>query len=78
MSKKSGPEFNSRKYQGQLERELIIGAILIFIFVGGGLIAFFWGGSAFVTALGCFTLAGGLIACLWLFFKVLEWIARDR
>lgn len=77
MTRKPERPFNSRKYQGQLERELILGGILITLLIGGGLIAFFWGGSAFVTALSCFALAGGLIAVLWLFLKLLEWFARD-
>ena len=68
--------FNSRKYQGQLERELILGGILITLIVGGGLIALFWGGSAFATAMGCFAVAGILIAGLWLFLKVIEIAAR--
>ncbi|MBI5305876.1 MAG: hypothetical protein HY868_27355 [Chloroflexi bacterium] len=77
MAGKPERPFNTRKYQGQLERELIVGGILITLIVGGGLIAFFWGGSALITALGCFALTGGLIVLLWLFFKGLEWIARD-
>jgi hypothetical protein len=72
MSKKPERPFNSRKYQGQLETELIVGGILITIIVGGGLIALIWGGSAFVTALACFALAFGLIGVLWIFFKVIE------
>jgi len=77
MTRKPERPFNSRKYQGQLERELIIGGILITLLVGGGLIAFFWGNSALLTALSCFALMGGLIAVLWLFLKGLEWVTRD-
>ena len=76
MPKKPERLFNSRKYQGQLESELIVGGILIMILVGGGLIALFWGGSALVTALACFALTVGLIVVLWLFLKVLEIISR--
>jgi hypothetical protein len=74
----SNKPFNSRKYQGQLDRDLVIGAILILLIIGGGLIAVFWGNSAFFTALICFALSGGLIAVLWLFLKLLEWASRDR
>ena len=69
--------FNSRKYQGQLERELILGGIIITIVVGGGLIALIWGGSAFFAAMGCFALALGVIALIWLVLKVIEVAARE-
>jgi hypothetical protein len=77
LSQKPDRPFNSRGYRGQIERELIVGGILITIVIGGGLIAFFWGGSAFLTALACFALALGLIGIVWLFLKVLEIVARD-
>ncbi len=77
MAGKSERPFNSRKYQGQVERELILGGILITIIVGGGLIALIWGGTAFFTALACFGLALVLIGGIWLFLKVLELVSRD-
>ncbi len=67
--------FNSRKYQGQIELELIIGGILITLVVGGGLIALIWGSTAFFTAMGCFALALVLIGGIWLFLKLLERIS---
>ncbi len=76
MSQKPGRPFNSRTYQGQIERELIIGGILITLIVGGGLIAWIWGGSAFFAAMGCFALAGGVIGLIWLVLKVIELAAR--
>ncbi len=76
MSKPERP-FNSRRYQGQIERELIIGGILITIVLGGGLIALIWGGGAFVAALGCFALGLGLIGAIWLVLKVIEIASRD-
>ena len=63
--------FNSRKYQGRLERELIIGGIALLVIVGGGLIYLFWGQTAFVTAAGCFGLFGGLIVFVWLLLGLL-------
>ncbi len=69
--------FNSRKYQGQIERELLIGGIVITVVLGGGLVALIWGGTAFFSALACFGLAIGLIGIIWLFLKVLEILARD-
>lgn len=77
MPDKPERPFDSRKYQGQIERELIIGGILITIFVGGGLIGLIWGGTAFFTSLACFGLALGLIAIIWLFLKVVEIISRN-
>ncbi len=77
MAGKPEQPFNSRKYQGQIERELIVGGILITIIVGGGLIALIWGGTAFFTALACFGLALVLIGGIWLFLKVLEIASRD-
>ncbi len=77
MTSKPDKPFNSRKYQGQIERELIIGGIVITIVVGGGLIALIWGSTAFFTAMGCFALILGLIVVIWLFLKVLEIVSRD-
>ncbi len=77
MAGKPEQPFNSRKYQGQIERELILGGILITIIVGGGLIALIWGGTAFFTALGCFGMALALIGGIWLFLKVIELVSRD-
>ncbi len=77
MTPKPDKPFNSRNYQGQLERELIIGGILVGVAVGGGLINLIWGSTAFFTALGCFVGFLGLIVILWLFFKLLEIVSRD-
>ena len=77
MSQKPDKSFNSRKYQGQVERELIVGAILITLIVGGGLIALIWGREAFFTALAFFIGALLLAGLVWGFLKVLEIISRD-
>jgi hypothetical protein len=77
MSQKPDKSFNSRKYQGQVERELIVGAILITLIVGGGLIALIWGRDAFFTALAFFVGALLLAGLVWGFLKVLEIISRD-
>lgn len=77
MPQKPEAPFNSRKYQGQIERELIVGGIIVGVVVGGGLIALIWGGTAFFTALTCFVLMLGMIAIVWLFLKVLEIFSRD-
>ena len=78
MSKQK-PErrFDSRGYQGKIERELILGAVLITVAIGGGIIALIWGKDAFLAALGCIALAVGLGGVIYLFLKFLEIISRD-
>ena len=77
MSSKPDKPFNSRAYQGQIERELVLGGILIGVVVGGGLIALIWGSTVFFSAMGCFALPLGIVAVIWLFLKVLENVSRD-
>lgn len=74
---KSNKQFNSRTYTGHVERELILGAILILLIVGGGLIALIWGGEAFLAALTFFLAALGLAGLVWGFLKVIEMLGRD-
>ncbi|MBM3127412.1 MAG: hypothetical protein FJ009_02110 [Chloroflexi bacterium] len=74
---KSNKQFNSRTYTGQVERELIVGAILILLIVGGGLIALIWGREAFFTALAFFLGALLLAGLVWGFLKVIEIVSRD-
>ncbi len=69
--------FDSRRYQDQVERELIIGGIVITIVVGGGLIALIWGGQAFFTALVCFAAMLAIGAVIWLLLKLLEIVSRE-
>ncbi len=68
--------YNSRKYQSQVERELILGGILITVIVGGGLIWLIWGMPALFTAFVCFAIFLALCAGLWLFWLLLERVAR--
>ena len=77
MPQKPEKVFNSRTYQGQVERELIIGGVLVGCIVGGGLIAFLWGTAALFTALIVLAFFIGLIAIVWLFLKLLEILSRD-
>jgi hypothetical protein len=76
-SQKPDKQFNSRKYQGQVERELIVGGILITLVVGGGLIALIWGVTTLLAALAMFGIAMLMIGAVWGFLKVLEIISRD-
>jgi small-conductance mechanosensitive channel len=77
MTQKPEKQFNSRTYRGQVERELILGAILITLIVGGGLIALIWGCDAFFTAFAFFIGALLLAGLVWGSLKVLEIISRD-
>ena len=77
MTQKPAKSFNSRGYRGQIERELIVGAILITLVVGGGLIALIWGMEAFFTALAFFAGALLLSGLVWGFLKMLEILSRD-
>lgn len=70
--------FNSRRYRGQVERELIVGGILITLIIGGGLIALFWGSEAFFTALLFFIGALLLAGVVWGFLKLVEMASRDE
>ena len=76
-SQKPDKQFNSRKYQGQVERELIVVGILITLVVGGGLIALIWGVTTLLAALAMFGIALLMIGAVWGFLKVLEIISRD-
>ncbi len=67
---------DSRAFQRQLERELIIGGLVIGLLVGDGLIFLIWGPQAAVTALGCFVLFLGLIVVVWLFLVFVSWLGN--
>lgn len=67
---------DSRSYQSSLERELIIGALLIGLVVGVGLIYLFWGESAALTSLLCFALFLVIVAVVWGFLRVISWLGE--
>jgi hypothetical protein len=67
---------DSRSYQTRLERELVIGALLIGLVVGIGLIYLFWGAPAAVTGLLCFGLFLGIVAVVWGFLQVISWLGE--
>lgn len=77
MRSRRSNSFDSRRYRGQVERELIIGGIVITLVVGGGLIALFWGSEAFFTALAFFIGALVLAGVVWGFLKFIEIVSRD-
>jgi hypothetical protein len=77
MSNKKDQPFNTRTYRGKLERELIIGGIIIGVSVGGGLIALIWGLPAFFTALACLLGFFVMVGIVWGFLKLIEIVSRD-
>ena len=77
MANKSKNSFNSRTYQGQVERELIFGGVLVGLVVGGGLIWLFWGTGGLFTALLFFLGFWLMVGLIWGFLKLLEVISRD-
>ena len=78
MTNKPERPFNSRTYQGQVERELIVGGTLVGLVIGGGVIWAIWGLSVLMGALGFFALFLGVIFVVWLFFKLLELAVREK
>lgn len=77
MSGRKDQQFNSRTYRGNLERELILGGIIVGVIVGGGLIALIWGMPAFFTALACLFGFLAMVGIVWGFLKLLEIVSRD-
>lgn len=71
---KNTPDY--RSYQSRLERELVIGALIIGLVVGNGLIFLFWGASAALTALLVFGLFLGIIGIVWGFLQVVSWLGE--
>ncbi len=77
MSKSSKGIADSRAFERQLQRELIIGGLVIGAIVGIGLIFLIWGQAAALTALACFGLLLGLIALVWLILVGFAWLGRE-
>ncbi len=76
MSKQRPNVTDSRGYQRQLERELIVGGLVIGLVIGGGLIYLFWGQTAALTSLACFVLFLGIIALVWCFLLLVDWLGK--
>ncbi len=68
---------DSRAFQRRLERELIIGGLIIGAVVGLGLIFIIYGQTAALTALACFGLFLGLIAVVWLILVGFAWLGKE-
>ena len=67
---------DSRAFERQLERELIAGGLVIGLVVGIGLIYLFFGQTAAVTSLLCFVGFLGVIALVWGFLILVDWLGK--
>lgn len=67
---------NPRAYQRQLERELVLGGVIVGLVVGIGLIYFIWGATPALTALACFVLFLGVVALVWGLLTLASWIGN--
>ncbi len=76
MSKQRPSVTDSRRFQRQLERELIIGGLIVGLVVGIGLIYLIWGQTAAFTSLTCFILFLGIIGLVWGFLRLVEWLGN--
>jgi hypothetical protein len=71
------PPTDLRRKGKQTERRLLVLAVLVLVFVGGGLIALIYGPSALLTALPCLLGGAGAIVLLYLLFALAErWANR--
>ncbi len=68
---------DSRAFERQLQRELIIGGLVIGTIVGVGIIFLLWGQAAALTALSCFVLFLGLIGLVWLILVGFAWLGKE-
>jgi hypothetical protein len=67
---------NPRAYQRQLERELVIGGVVIGLVVGVGLIYLIWGATPALTALACFVMFLGVVALVWGLLTLASWLGN--
>ncbi len=76
MPDSPGRPTDTRAFGRQLERELILGGMLVGLVVGVGLIGLIWGPQAALTAFACFALFGGLVVVIWLLLALMTWIGN--
>lgn len=67
---------NSRAFQGQLERELVIGGVIVGVIIGVGGIYFLWGATPALTSLLCFGLFLGVVALVWGLLTLAAWFGN--
>lgn len=66
-----------RRYAQQTNIRLLIGFILLLLFVGDGLIYYFYGASAAISGLIC--IGAGLfpLVLIWVVLLVVDWVAKQ-
>ncbi len=69
-------ERDLRKYSRQTYVRLIIGAVLVLLIVGDGLIYVIYGPGAALTGLLCLLGALVPIALIFLFLNLMEWVVK--
>jgi hypothetical protein len=67
---------NPRAFQSQLERELVIGGVIVGLVVGIGLIYLIWGATPALTALACFVMFLGVVALVWGLLTLAAWFGN--
>jgi len=76
MRSSGGPERDLRAYARATQRKLVLGAVLLLLLVGTGLIAFFQGSQAIFGALLCFAAVLIPVALVFLSLQLIDWAAR--
>jgi hypothetical protein len=72
VADKKRPPTDRRRERRNADRNLLILVVFTLVVVGGGLIGWFIGPEALLTALPCLLGGSGLILGLWLLFSALE------
>lgn len=65
-------EHNLRQYQRRLERDLVIGVVVLLVVVGSGLTGLIYGWPATFTALLCLVPGAGALVGLWWLLRGME------
>jgi len=67
---------DQRAERGRSERVLVIGAVIIFLVVGGILIGLIYGWPSLISGLLCLAPGVGALVLLWLLLRFLEWLLK--
>lgn len=76
MMPSDDPERDLRAYARATQRRLVLGAVLLLLLVGTGLIALFQGSEAVVGALLCFAVVLMPVGLIFLVLQLVDWAAR--
>lgn len=73
---KTNPIRDLRQYSKQTYVRLVIGGLLVLLFIGDGLIYYFYGREAAITGVICIFLGLVPVLGIGLFLLIIEWIVR--